>query len=147
MTIGSDDNNVLAGVSGDEAEDQDCLFSIGDLSSEFGISTRTIRFYESKGLLAPQRVGANRIYTKRDRARLIIILRGKRLGFSLEEISEYLALYEADPDHVVQIRHLLGKVEGMIGDLELKKQDVESTLRELESVRAQCVKGLRDLGG
>src|SRR5262245_49882696 len=96
------------------------LYSIGDLASEFGISTRAIRFYEAKGLLSPERVGSNRIYTKRDRARLILVLRGKRLGFSLEEIAEYLDLYDADPYQLAQTRLLLQKIETSINELEGK---------------------------
>ena len=71
------------------------LYAIADLAREFGISTRAIRFYESKGLLHPERVGGSRIFRRRDRARLILILRGKRLGFSLRDIAEYLSLYDA----------------------------------------------------
>ena len=71
------------------------LYAIADLAREFGISTRAIRFYESKGLLHPERVGGSRIFRRRDRARLILILRGKRLGFSLRDISDYLSLYDA----------------------------------------------------
>ena len=74
-----------------ESETRD-LFAIADLAREFGISTRAIRFYESKGLLTPERVGSTRVFRRRDRARLILILRGKRLGFSLRDISDYLSL-------------------------------------------------------
>ena len=77
-----------------ESENRD-LFAIADLSQEFGISTRAIRFYEAKGLLNPERVGGTRVFRRRDRARLILILRGKRLGFSLRDISDYLSLYDA----------------------------------------------------
>jgi DNA-binding transcriptional MerR regulator len=119
------------------------LYSIGDLADEFGISTRAIRFYESKGLLSPERVGSNRIYTKRDRARLILVLRGKRLGFSLEEIAEYLNLYDSDPDQIAQTRLLLQKVETAIADLEVKQRDIEDALRELREIRAQCIAQLK----
>ncbi|WP_088348813.1 MULTISPECIES: MerR family DNA-binding transcriptional regulator [Rhodomicrobium] len=115
------------------------LYSIGDLSAEFGISTRAIRFYESKGLLAPSRVGSNRIYTKRDRARLIIVLRGKRLGFSLEEISEYLNLYDADPNQIEQTRRLLKSVESSIAELSGKQRDIDQALQELREIRDQCI--------
>ena len=77
-----------------EPENRD-LFAIADLAEEFGISTRAIRFYESKGLIRPERVGGTRVFRRRDRARLILILRGKRLGFSLRDISDYLSLYDA----------------------------------------------------
>ncbi|MGB0084128.1 MAG: MerR family DNA-binding transcriptional regulator [Rhodomicrobiaceae bacterium] len=119
------------------------LYSIGDLAAAFGISTRAIRFYESKGLLAPERVGSNRIYTRRDRARLTLVLRGKRLGFSLEEIAEYLNLYDADPYQIAQTRLLLHKVETSIGELEGKKQDIEAALRDLGEIRAQCIAQLK----
>lgn len=119
------------------------LYSIGDLANEFGISARAIRFYESKGMLAPKRVGANRIYTKRDRARLILILRGKRLGFSLDEISEYLDLYDVDRGQVAQTRLLLRRVESSIAELEGKRKDIDDALRELREIGAQCIAQLK----
>jgi len=90
------------------------LCGIGELAEELGISQRAVRFYETKGLLKPRRVGANRVYDRRDRARLMLILRGKRLGFSLHEIAEYLDLYDEDPKQLVQVRHLLNKVDQAI---------------------------------
>jgi DNA-binding transcriptional MerR regulator len=119
------------------------LYSIGELSAEFGISTRAIRFYESKGLLSPDRVGSNRIYTRRDRARLILVLRGKRLGFTLEEISEYLDLYDADPNQIAQTRLLLQKTESSISELEGKRRDIDEALRELREIQAQCISQLK----
>ena len=128
-----------------EAENKasNALYSIGDLASEFDISTRTIRFYESKGLLSPKRVGSNRIYTKRDRARLILILRGKRLGFSLEEIAQYLDMYDADPNQMAQIRLLLQKVERSVLELEDKQRDIADSLKELREIREQCIARLK----
>lgn len=111
------------------------LFSIGDLAEEFDITTRTIRFYEDKGLLSPQRVSGVRAYNRRDRARLILILRGKRLGFSLEVIAEYLALYDADPTQVAQLKHLDAQVSGAISKLEQQRIDLERTLVELNDIR------------
>jgi DNA-binding transcriptional MerR regulator len=119
------------------------LYSIGDLASEFAISTRTIRFYESKRLLAPKRVGAARVYSKRDRARLILILRGKRLGFSLEGIAEYLNLYDADPHQLAQTRLLLQRVERAMADLEQKRQDIEKTLAELREIWQLAIRQLK----
>ncbi len=119
------------------------LYSIGELAVEFGISTRAIRFYESKGLIAPERVGSNRIYKKRDRARLILILRGKRLGFSLEEIAEYLNLYDADPNQIAQTRLLLNKVETSVAELEGKRRDIEAALGDLADIRTQCIELLK----
>ena len=115
------------------------LYSIGDLASEFEISTRAIRFYESKGLIGPERAGANRVFTKRDRARLSLILRGKLLGFSLSTIAEYLHLYDADPGQKAQTRMLLEQVDAAIANLETRRQDIEETLAELDKIRSQCL--------
>ncbi|WP_323015744.1 MerR family DNA-binding protein [Devosia sp.] len=109
------------------------LFSIADLAREFDISTRTIRFYETKGLLAPERVGATRIFRRRDRARLILILRGKRLGFSLRDISDYLSLYDADKSQ--QVHLLAGKVSERLASLEAQRQDLETTIAELRDIQ------------
>ena len=111
------------------------LFAIADLAREFGISTRAIRFYESKGLLAPERVGGARIFRRRDRARLILILRGKRLGFSLRDISDYLSLYDAH-SQTAQVELLVGKVEDRLGLLEAQQRDLETTIAELREIRA-----------
>ena len=109
------------------------LYAIADLASEFGISTRTIRFYEAKGLIAPERVGATRVFRRRDRARLMLILRGKRLGFSLRDIAEYLSLYDAQA-LAPQVQMLVAKVRERIDLLERQKIDLETTLRELREI-------------
>jgi DNA-binding transcriptional MerR regulator len=109
------------------------LFSIADLAKEFGISTRAIRFYETKGLLSPERLGATRIFRRRDRARLILILRGKRLGFSLRDISDYLTLYDAD--RTQQVNLLADKVDERIALLERQRDDLETTISELREIR------------
>jgi DNA-binding transcriptional MerR regulator len=119
------------------------LYSIGDLAAEFSISARAIRFYEAKGLLSPKRVGVNRIYTRRDRARLMLILRGKRLGFTLEEIAEYLGLYAADHAQVTQTRVLLQRVERSIEELQGKERDIALALSELRDIREQCITQLK----
>src|SRR5271170_1250244 len=75
------------------------LFSVSQLAGQLGVTARTIRFYEDKHLISPQRAGTTRVYTPRDRARLTLILRGKRLGFSLREVKEFLDLYDAVPHH------------------------------------------------
>ena len=109
------------------------LFAIADLAKEFGISTRAIRFYEAKGLLAPERVGATRIFRRRDRARLILILRGKRLGFSLRDISDYLSLYDADRSQ--QVHLLAGMVEARLASLERQLEDLQTTIAELREIK------------
>ncbi len=116
-----------------EPEHRD-LFAIADLAAEFGISTRAIRFYESKGLISPERVGATRVFRRRDRARLILILRGKRLGFSLRDISEYLSLYDTH-SQTAQTRLLIDKVDQRLALLEAQKADLETTITELREIR------------
>jgi DNA-binding transcriptional MerR regulator len=109
-------------------------FSIAELADELGLTLRAIRFYEAKGLIAPGRAGAARVYGARDRARLILIQRGKRMGFSLRDIKEFLDLYESDPTQVTQMRNLLGKARERIERLETQLQDVTTSLSELRKV-------------
>ena len=120
------------------------LFSIADLAREFDISTRAIRFYEAKGLLAPERLGATRIFRRRDRARLILILRGKRLGFSLRDISDYLSLYDADRNE--QVNLLVAKVEDRLASLERQRDDLETTISELREIKKLADERLVDAG-
>jgi DNA-binding transcriptional MerR regulator len=116
--------------------DRDRSYSVSELAGEFGTTARAIRFYEGKGLLSPGRVGANRVYTHRDRARLLLVLRGKRLGFSLREIKEFLSLYHADPEGVVQMRSLADKLRHRVGDLEHQQAALEETLGDLRRLLA-----------
>ena len=109
------------------------LFAIADLAREFGISTRAIRFYEAKGLLNPERVGGARIFRRRDRARLMLILRGKRLGFSLRDISDYLSLYDAH-SQTAQVALLVDKVDGRLKLLEEQMADLQTTIAELREI-------------
>ncbi len=117
-----------------ESENRD-LFAIADLAREFGISTRAIRFYETKGLLTPERVGSTRVFRRRDRARLILILRGKRLGFSLRDISDYLSLYDADRTQRAQVSLLVDKVDERMDLLEQQLGDLQTTLGELREIK------------
>lgn len=128
-----------------ESENRD-LFSIADLAREFGISTRAIRFYESKGLLAPERVGSTRVFRRRDRARLILILRGKRLGFSLRDVSEYLSLYDADRTHRTQVSRLVELVDKRMTLLERQLGDLRTTISELGEIRKLALEQLTQAG-
>lgn len=130
----------------DDSADPNQRFTIGELADEFGITTRTIRFYEARGLITPERKGANRSYSRRNRARLMLILRGKNLGFTLEDIAEYLSLYDADPGQLTQTRMLVAKVEDMLEDLNKKRADIDRTLRDLKELRAKCYEFLRGGG-
>jgi DNA-binding transcriptional MerR regulator len=113
------------------------LFTVGELAGELETTPRALRFYEDRGLIQPRRAGQNRIYTRRDRARLILILRGKRLGFSLAEIKEWLDLYDADPLQIAQTRHLARRIDARLRRLEQQRRDLETTLEDLRAIKAQ----------
>ncbi len=118
------------------------LFSVSQLANQLGITARAIRFYEDKGLIAPCRAGTTRVYTVRDRARLMLILRGKRLGFSLREIKEYLDLYDIDLHDVVQVRKTLAAVRKRIVKLQEQQAALERSLEELVKIEHQAEKRL-----
>lgn len=118
--------------------DQNDTFSIRDLADEFDITTRTIRFYEDKGLVMPTRQGQRRIYHKRDKARLKLILRGKRLGFSLDEIVRLVSLYESPYDKLPQLQVYLETIQGHKKTLLQQKEDLEQTLIELDDAENDC---------
>jgi len=113
-------------------------FSIRDLAGEFDVTTRTIRFYEDKGLLTPEREGQRRIYHKRDRARLVLILRGKRLGFSLDEIQQLVTAYETPDDEIPQLQQYLRTLTAHRETLLQQKEDLEKTMQELEQAEREC---------
>ncbi len=112
-------------------------FSIGTLAREFNITLRSIRFYEDQGLIQPTRVGTTRIFSRRDRARLSLICRGKRLGFSLKTIKTFLDLYDSDGRQESQMRFLLDKARERVKVLEQQRQDLEQTLTELRDIQAE----------
>lgn len=114
------------------------LYTVNQLAEDLGITPRTIRFYEAKGLIAPQRAGTMRVFNRRDRARLMIVLRGKRLGFTLAEIREYLDLYDADRTKREQMRLLLTKTQERITGLEQQRRDLAQTLAELRAIEAEA---------
>lgn len=122
------------------------LYSTNQLADDAGVTARTVRFYEGKGLLNPQLAGATRVYTHSDRARLQIILRGKRLGFSLEEIKQYLDLYDADPEHVGQVLHIRHKARERADELRGKLKDIEDSLSELEQIEHDAITQLNKMG-
>ena len=119
------------------------LYSVTQLGLDLGVSARTIRFYEDKGLITPQRAGNTRVYTLRDRARMILILRGKKLGFTLREVKEYLDLYDADTTHAKQLRLLLKAVRSRIAQLEDQRVALDEALTELREVESQARTALR----
>ncbi len=120
-------------------------YGIAELAREFGVTARTIRHYEDEGLIAPLRDGQRRVYRPRDRSRLRLILRGRRLGFALAEVREIVDLYDAAPGEAGQLELLLAKIAGRRAELEAKRADLEATLADLETVSKNCHKRLREM--
>jgi len=118
-------------------------FSIGELAREFGLTTRAIRFYEDCGLLAPQRAGRNRVYTARDRARLTLTLRGKRLGLKLAEVKELVDMYETQRDTEAQMRRFLDVLARHRAQLESRLAELRTTLDEVVAQEASAKQVLR----
>lgn len=114
------------------------VYSIGELSREFGVTPRTMRFYEDEGLLAPTRNGRNRVYSARDRVHLRLILRGKRLGFSLSEIREMLGMYDAPNGEASQLRYFIEKIKGRRAVLLKQREDIDIVLGEMDAVETRC---------
>ncbi len=113
-------------------------YSITELAREFGITTRAIRFYEDQNLLAPARAGLTRIYSGRDRVRLKLVLRGKRLGFTLKEIAAILDMYDAEPGESGQLQYMLDRLQEQRDVLEKQRNDIDLTLAELDVIESQC---------
>ena len=113
-------------------------YTISDLSREFGVTTRTIRHYEAEGLLTPARDGQNRIYSARDRVHLKLILRGKRLGFSLREIAELFEMYDAPNGEVSQLKTFIGKMHARRETLLKQREDIDRVLEELDRLESRC---------
>ena len=113
-------------------------WSIAQLAAEYDVTLRTIRFYEDRGLLTPERRGTVRVYHPRDRVRLGLILRGKRLGFSLDEIATIVDMYDAEPGEEGQLVYLLNQIGTRRAELEQRRRDIDETLRELAEVERRC---------
>ncbi|WP_339805849.1 MerR family DNA-binding transcriptional regulator [uncultured Marinobacter sp.] len=118
------------------------LHTISDLAREFDVTTRTIRFYEESGLLTPERDGQTRLYSDADRVKLKLILRGKRLGFSLSESRELIEMYDPDSDNRHQINALLGKIQKRREHLEAQLRDIQIMQDELDEAEAKCREAL-----
>lgn len=121
-------------------------YSITELTREFGVSTRTLRFYEDEGLIHPVRRGRTRLFRPSDRHLLKQILRGKRLGFSISEIQEIIQMYKSPPGELGQIHLMVKRVEEKRAELRQKRRDIEETLAELDQVEEGCIERLAELG-
>jgi DNA-binding transcriptional MerR regulator len=121
-------------------------YTITELTREFGISTRTLRFYEDEGLLQPERRGRTRLFRAADRHLLRQILRGKRLGFSIAEIRDILRMYSEPPADTEQLKLLVRHVNDKRDELAQKKRDIEETLSELERIEEICIERIAELG-
>jgi DNA-binding transcriptional MerR regulator len=119
-------------------------YSISELAAEFDITTRTIRFYEEKGLLRPARKGSNRVYSAGDRVKLKLILRGKRLGFSLEESASIVAMYDPAHGNVDQLQKLIATIRDKRSHLQQQLHDLEVMMVDLRESEEKCLQTLAD---
>lgn len=122
------------------------VYTITDLTQEFGVTTRTLRFYEAEGMLSPLRRGRQRLYRASDRTRLKLILRGRRLGLSLAEVRDIIDMYGKAPGEAGQLRRLVARIGERRAELEQKRRDIDETLRELDEVEAGCHARLASMG-
>jgi DNA-binding transcriptional MerR regulator len=119
-------------------------YTISQLAAEFDVTTRTIRFYEDQGLISPKREGSSRVFSSRDRVRLKLALRGKRLGFSLAEIRELFELYDISRDERQQLEQFLAKLDRRRAHLEQQREDIEVMLNEISFFATQCRRLLKE---
>jgi len=122
-------------------------YTISDLASEFDVTTRTIRFYEEKGFLKPEREGTRRIFRPSDRTKLRLILRGKRLGFSLDESADIVLMYGSPRNNRKQLEKLVARIRIQRSGLERQQQDLEIMLTDLQDVEDKCMAALSDGDG
>jgi DNA-binding transcriptional MerR regulator len=128
--------------SGESSE----LMGIQEVADLLGVTHRTLRFYEDQGLIEPRRVGTMRIYGRREVGRMQVILRGKRLGFSIREIRDYMALYNTDPDNAEQNAVLVAKARERLAALATQKQALDEAMAELRAIKAEASAHLKRLG-
>jgi len=121
-------------------------YSITELTREFGVSTRTLRFYEDEGLIHPERRGRTRLYRTADRHLIQEILRGRRIGFTIAEIREIIQVYKEPPGESGQLKLLMKRVEEKRNDLRQKRKDIDDTLTELNAVEEACLTRLAEIG-
>ena len=128
-----------------KAETKNNTYAIGELAEEFGVTSRALRLYEEEGLLDPRREGTRRIYNERDRVRLRLILRGKRLGWSLSEIRESFDLYDSSLGEEAQLEQMLEKLAARRNLLNAQRLDIDHALEDLETIATNCEAALAEL--
>ncbi|MBW3760625.1 MerR family DNA-binding transcriptional regulator [Aeromonas jandaei] len=124
---------------------KEITYSISELAHEFDVTPRTIRYYEDEGLLTPQREGQTRIYSHKDKIRLKLTLRGKRLGFSLAEIRELFDMYDTDKSSKNQLNSMIRLIESKRSALHQQLEDIQMVMAELEAAEQRCVNSLNNL--
>ncbi|RFZ89801.1 MerR family DNA-binding transcriptional regulator [Shinella sp. WSJ-2] len=124
----------------------DKFYTITELTREFGVSTRTLRFYEDEGLINPERRGRTRLFRPADRRLILEILRGRRIGFTIAEIRDIIRVYKDPPGEVGQLEMLMTKVSEKREELRQKRRDIEETLAELDNVEEACLTRLAEIG-
>ena len=128
-----------------QVEIEDKTYTIGELAEEFGVTSRALRLYEEEGLLDPQREGTRRIYNERNRVRLRLILRGKRLGWSLSEIRESFDLYDSSLGEEAQLLWMLEKLAQRRASLKAQKKDIDNALQDLERIATDAEQALQEI--
>lgn len=131
---------------GIEGGDVRKYYTITELTREFGVSTRTLRFYEDEGLIHPERRGRTRLFRAADRRLIKEILRGRRIGFTIAEIREIVQVYKDPPGEIGQLKLLMKRVDEKREDLRQKRKDIEETLTELDNVEEACLTRLAEIG-
>lgn len=121
-------------------------WTIAQMADDYDVTHRALRHYEHLGLLSPEREGQRRIYGRRERTRLGLILRGRRLGFPLEEVATILDMYDDQPGEAGQLRYLLSQIDDRRADLERRRKDIEDSLAELAELEKRCAEDLQRLG-
>src|SRR5436190_12357968 len=136
------DGQELGDRDGSPRPERVQTWSITEVAAEFDITLRTIRHYEELGLVAPERRGTARVFHPRDRVRLALVLRGRRLGFSLDEIATIVDMYDAEPGEAGQLRYLVDQIAVRRSDLEQRRRDIDQTLADLDEVQRRCEEDL-----
>ena len=143
MSAQHDGHRPTGGDAG--ADRSDRTWTIAEVAEDFDVTLRTIRFYEDRGLITPERRGTARVFHPRDRVRLELVLRGKRLGFSLDEIARIVDMYDAEPGEVGQLAYLLEQIDVRRAELQQRRRDIEASLTELDDVERRARADLRRL--